>query len=443
MQSPNVLRRIGPAFIAGACIIGPGSVTLMSKIGSSHGYSLLWLALLSGALMAGFLALFMRFGIYSDETFLGLTAKRIGRWYAVLCGISLFSVDATFQIGNCLGVTTAMANLFASMPKLVWPVAFTVLAIAFMFAFKRIYRIIEKMMIFLLVMMLLAFLANLVWARPNLLDALKGLSVPTIPKDVNWVALAGLVATTFCIVVAFFQSYLVKAKGWGERDFASGATDTVLASIVFTLIGCVIMMTAAAVLYEKKVTVDSAEAMAAQLRGVFGPHAKTIFCLGFWAAAFSSFITNSLIGGVLLNDGLGFGGKLESMPTRIFATCVLLIGMTTAIAIMHATPAAPSAPAAVVAAAAKSEADTVAKPRAKGELEVKAIALAQAVTMLAVPLGAIAMVVVLFDRRATKGRGLSLWAKAFVLLGAAILLGIAAMTYAKIKPELVALLGGG
>jgi hypothetical protein len=56
--------------------------------------------------------------------------------------------------------------------------------------------------------------------------------------------------------------------------------------------------------------------------------------------------------------------------------------------------------------------------------------------MLAVHLGAIAMVVVLFDRRATKGRALPIWAKDFVLFGSVVLLGIAALTYWKIQPEL-------
>ena len=54
--------------------------------------------------MAGFLALFMRFGIYCDDTFLGLTSKKLGRWFAALCGIALFAVCAAFQFGNALGV---------------------------------------------------------------------------------------------------------------------------------------------------------------------------------------------------------------------------------------------------------------------------------------------------------------------------------------------------
>ena len=434
MHKRSLLSRIGPAFIVGACIIGPGSVTLMSKTGSLYGYSMLWLAVLSGALMAGFIALFMRFGIYSDETFLGLTAKKIGRWFAVLCGISLFSVDATFQFGNALGVTAGMATLFERVPKIVWPVTFSLAAIVFLFGFRHIYRIIEKMMTFFLALMFLAFLVNLVWAGPNLPAALKGFFVPTIPKGVDWVTIGGLIGTTFVIVCAFFQSYLVKAKGWQEGDLASGATDTVLASLMFTLIGCVIMMTAAAALYPRT-TVESPTAMAMQLEGVFGRYAKIVFCIGFWSAAFSSFVTNSLIGGVLLNDGLGLGGKLESFPTKAFATLVLLIGMTTAILIMRTEERA--------VGAAETPAARPAESEVKADLKVKAIAVAQAATMLGVPLGTIAMVVVLFDKRATRGRALPLWAKGFVLLGAVVLLGIAILMYVKIRPELAEILGLG
>ncbi len=436
VSTRNLSRRIGPAFIVGACIIGPGSLTLMSKTGSLYGYSMLWLSLLSGAMMAGFIALFMRFGIYCDDTFLGLTAKKLGRWYAALCGISLFSVDAAFQFGNCLGVTAAMATLFEGVPKLIWPIAFTIAAISFMFAFKHIYGIIEKMMMFFLVLMFVAFAANLVWARPDPLSALKGFCIPTIPPGVDWVTIGGLVATTFVIVAAFFQSYLVKAKGWGEGDLASGTIDTVLGSLMFTLVGSVIMMTAAAVLYPNT-KVESATAMASQLEGVFGPYAKYIFCIGFWSAAFSSFITNSLIGGVLLNDGLGLGGKLESVSTKVCATLVLLIGMTTALAIIAGAPEPARAPTIVL------QGESQPAPAPRGQKEVKAIAVAQAATLLAVPLGTIAMVLVLFDKRATKGRDLPLWAKGFVLVGAVVLLAIAGMMYVKIKPAIVRILGLG
>jgi len=451
MSVRGFLRRLGPAFIVGACIIGPGSVTLMSTTGANYGYHLLWLALVSGGLMAAFLALFMRFGIYSDETFLGLAAKKFGRWFAVLCGISLFSVDATFQFGNALGVTAGMQALWGGVSPYAWPVVFSLAAIVFLFGFKNLYRHVEQMMRFFLILMFLAFLVNLVWARPDLGEAAKGAFLPSLPADVNWVTIGGLIGTTFVIVAAFFQSYLVKAKGWTEDDLSSGAADTITASIIFTLIGCVIMMTAAAVLYPHEGRVDF-EIMIRQLESVFGRSARFIFCIGFWSAAFSSFVTNSLIGGVLLNDGLGLGGRIESTATRVFASLVLLIGMATGLVIIHneqtaaraarpeAVAGAPAMPAEGQEEPAETSAPSPAQPE---DLKVKAIRVGQAATMLAVPLGAIAMVAVLFDKRATKGRNLPVWAKAIVLVGAAVLLGIAVLMYVKIQPELFELLGIG
>jgi len=52
MAKTSFLRRIGPAFIVGATVIGPGSVMLMSTTGAKYGYAMIWLSLASGAMMA-------------------------------------------------------------------------------------------------------------------------------------------------------------------------------------------------------------------------------------------------------------------------------------------------------------------------------------------------------------------------------------------------------
>lgn len=150
---------------------------------------------------------------------------------------------------------------------------------------------------------------------------------------------------------------------------------------------------------------------------------------------------------------MGLGGRIESTATRVFAALVLLVGMVTGLVIIHnvqaaaeagGTEAVAQAPAveapATPAAAEETAAEAAAQPE---DLKVKAIRVGQAATMLAVPLGAIAMVAVLFDKRATKGRALPLWAKGIVLVGAAVLLGIAVLMYVKIQPELFELLGIG
>jgi len=428
MKIYKIFGRLGPAFVVGACIIGPGSVTLMSKTGALYGYSMLWLSVLAGALTCGFMTLFMRFAICSDETFLDVARRKLGRVFALIAGVSVASTNAAFQFGNCLGVTAGMNMFIKDLPQQVWPIAFTTAAVLFLFTFKRIYRIIEKMMSALLMLMLAAFAVNMVSARPNVLHAAKGICVPVIPNNVDWVTIGGLVATTFALTAVIFQSYAVKAKGWTQKDWASGLTDTLTASLVFTLIGMVIMTTAAAVLFDRGIKVDSAAAMALQLEKVFGRFAGIIFGIGFSAAAFSSFIVNSLMGAVLLNDALGLGGKLDSKPTKIFAAVVLLTGMVTSLVIIGYKPPADASVQAVGGFAA--------------DPKVIALAIGQAATLLAVPFGTVATVVVLFDKRWRKGRRLSIWTQGLVMFGAAVLLAIAIMMYVKLESIVTKIFAG-
>ena len=414
----DILKRAGPAFIVGAVIIGPGSLSLFSKMGSKYGYSLLWLSFLAGGIMAGFIALFMRLGIYSEDTFLGLTAKKLGRKYAAATGVTVSLVSTIFQFGNNLGVAAALGLVFVDIPAVFWPVFFTLSSIGFLWGFKSIYKILERMMQVFLILMLAAFVVNLVMAKPNIGDIAGGLIPQLPPGEIDWVAIGGLVATTFALACATFQSYLVKAKGWKEEDLKSGAADTLMGSIIFTLIGSVIMMTAAAVLYGEK-EIQNASDMAEQLGLAFGDAAKYIFCAGFWAAAYSSFVSNSLIGGVHLCDGLGKGGDLEQKQTKWYATGILLVGMCVAIAIM------------------------LTQGEGESDIKVKAIMLAQAVTLLAIPLATVAAVVVLFDAKATKDKPLPAWVKGFVIFGALLLAGNVVMTAIKLWPKVQELFGGG
>lgn len=421
MRVRQWLGRIGPAFIVGACIIGPGSVTLMSKTGAAYGYSLLWVSLLAGAVTCGFIALFMRLGIRSEETFLQVVRRRVGRagpLFAAACGVSLASTDAAFQFGNCLGVATGMDILIPGAPRALWPILFTTAAIVFLFSLRSIYRAIERMMALFLVLMLAAFAINLVVARPDLGEMAKGALIPSWPEEIDWVTLGGLVATTFVLVAVIFQSYVVQAKGWGPEDYGKGVTDTLLASIIVTLLGAVMMSTAAAVLHPRGIEIESADDLALQLQGAFGRSGQLVFGVGFASAAFSSFVTNSLIGGTLLNDGLGYGGRLDSLPTKIFASLVLIAGLAVSLLILRHSPE-----------------ESGKDPR------ITAIAVGQAATLLAVPLGAVATVIALFDRKGAGGRALGPLTRAFVLLGILVLLGLTVVTYVKLVPLLRSLLG--
>ena len=393
------LNAIGPAFMTAAVVIGPGSVTTMTKAGAAYGYQLLWLPIAMAILMGGFTLLFMRFGLYSDKTFFDVVAARCGRVFSVVCGFSAFYIAAGFQFGNNLGVTTAMAGLLPNLPLWVWPVLFNVLSILFLFAFKRTYLYLEKMMVVMVVAMLLAFVANLFVAGVEVGRAASGLIV-RIPPDLNWGLIGGLVATTFSILAAINQVYLVRSKGWTREDYATGRTDTLTGIAMLALISMVVMMTSATVLHRHNVQIKNAGDMATQLNALFGASARIIFCLGFGAAAFSSFIMNAMIGGVLFSDSMGRSWRLTDPLPKALGTAALLIGMAVALLVLQV----------------------------KEISVVDCVVFAQAGTLLAVPLAAVCTYLVLFWRGATPDRPLGLGSRIFVGVGVLVLFAVSART---------------
>jgi manganese transport protein len=329
-----ILSLIGPAFITAAVVLGPGSISTASRMGGDFGNSLLWLMAVVCLFMSCYTAMGARFGAVSAQSFLGAVRTKYGRALAAILGICSFTVCAGFQAGNNLGAGTAMESL-TQLPVWMWAVAFTAISLTIMFLARRTYQVIEKLMLLLVILMITAFFGTVIKAGPNAAGILKGF-IPSVPKG-SFPVMAAMLGTTFSIVAALYQSYLVREKGWKLAEYHTGIRDAVVGIVVLFFITTVIVITSAAVIHPRGVAVQNAGDMARQLEPLLGSSAKWLFCLGLWGAAFSSFIVNSLIGGGLLADGLGLGREMSGIPSKLLAALVMLIGMTVAL-IFKGTP---------------------------------------------------------------------------------------------------------
>lgn len=348
----GILASLGPAIITASVVLGPGSILSASKIGHEYGYALAWVLCLAVGLMFGMTALSARLGVMLDGTLCDELASRAGRPIAALAGIVLFLIAACFQFSNNLGVLAAIEPFYDS--KNVWlpvtaVVGLNVVIVIALYGFKHLYQPAERLMKFLVGVMILGFAGNLLLARPNLLELLAGL-VPQLPDPSTGegaaAASAGVVdklqpaiamfATTFSVAAAFYQSYLVRQKGWTRSDLKQGMTDSAVGIVMLGLITMMVMTTAAAVLHNNPgvPTLSSAGDVAKQLEPAFGPGAKILFCMGIFAGAFSSFLVNAMIGGSILSDGLGLGGYLDQKWPKLFTVLGLGIGMCVALVIL-------------------------------------------------------------------------------------------------------------
>ncbi len=340
-ETPNArpwYTRIGPGLITACVVIGPGSIVTSSKIGANQEYSMLWVVAISVAFMMVYMTMGARLGAVAKVSPCELIREKVGRWLAILVGGSVFFISAAFQSGNNIGVAAAFEAFIDSKQIVVGLiVVFNLVAISFLFAFKDMYRMLERVMMTFVGLMLVSFAVNLLLLQPNIGALFSGFIPKADAIDLgdaeSNLALLGLMGTTFVISAAFYQAYLVHQKGWGISELKSGLVDARVGSVIMALITVMLMSTAAAGLYTgETVTLGSPVDVAVALETTFGPSAKIIFCLGLFSAAYSSFIVNSMIGGFIFSDGLGIGSNPTDMGPRLLTTLALLTGMAVGVA---------------------------------------------------------------------------------------------------------------
>jgi len=323
--------RIGPGLITACVVIGPGSIVTSTNVGAQNGFAMLWVIIVSVVFMMLFMVLGARLGTVAASAPGDLIRERAGRGLAILVGASVFFISAAFQSGNNIGVASA----FEAFTDSSWLVAalvviFNAVAIGFLFAFRDLYHVIERLMMAFVGLMLTSFAVNLIVLKPDPSAMARGF----IPSAGNIdLAVLGLIGTTFVVSAAFYQAYLVRQKGWSLQQMRSGMLDARVGSVIMALITIMLMSTAAAGFHGKPdapsmgTPVDVANA----LNATFGSSAKIIFCFGLFSAAYSSFIVNSMIGGFIAADGFGLGSRAEDKWPRILTAAVLLTGMIIAL----------------------------------------------------------------------------------------------------------------
>ncbi|MEM6979211.1 MAG: divalent metal cation transporter [Planctomycetota bacterium] len=352
------LRRIGPSIIVAAVVLGPGSIVNASRVGCEFGLALLWVVPLAGLLMMGMTVAGMSIGLLDSQTPCTWIARRLGRPAAMLVGGSLFAAITLYQASNNNAMIMAWQGLVgrdasASTAYQLAGLAGFNAALIVMLLFGssehrrgiNLYQKLERAMMPLVAVMVLAFSISMVAARPDPLAILRGL-VPRLPDNVasaaesvrsaraqamalqSWLGVTALIATTFSVAGAFFQSYQVKEKGWTPTEIRTGSIDAFIGVGTLTMLTMVLFITAASALHRVTPVTElvDANAVAVALRPMFGDAATFIFSVGVFAGAISSFVVNAIIGGVAIVDGLGKSCRFDAPSVRWATAATLTAG---------------------------------------------------------------------------------------------------------------------
>lgn len=332
----RALALMGPAFIVGAWQFGPGNLTSAVQAGSRFGYSLIWVIALSTALMIMFTDMSIRIAIQAHGGSMIETIKKIlGRVTGGLSGVGVFAITLMFSVGNAVGAGLGISLVFGGSPVL-WTLACTALVASTLLA-RRLYTVIEKILLTVVVVMGICFVITAFLSRPDWSAAATGL-IPNIPPGVG-LLLVALVGTNFSINAAFYAGYASRERGL-RRDQYRDTTlaDTIPGIVAPGVMTALVIVAAAAVLGGTGQAGASLGQLAGVLEPIAGDAGRIIFGIGFFGAAFSSMIANATAGGTLLADGLGYGNRLSSLKVKLGILAVLAFGAAVTVIAGGASP---------------------------------------------------------------------------------------------------------
>lgn len=321
----------GPGALVAAAFIGPGTVTVCTLAGVEFGYDLLWVMLLSVVATLVLQEMSARIGIVTGR---GLTqvirdqlqTRPLARFAVLLLILAAIVVgNAAYEAGNIsggrlgletlLGITTASGSRWLSL---------IIGAIAFVLLFLGSYKVLERALVGMVVLMSLAFMLAALLTRPDLMAIVRGLLLPSL-SDANLLTIVGLIGTTVVPYNLFLHASLVSEKWHSTDDLPYARRDTFIAVSIGGLVSMAIIVCAAAI---NTAGINNAADLALGLEPLFGSFARSFLSLGLFAAGITSAITAPLAAAYVVRGCMGWPADLKHGGFRLVWMSILATGIT-------------------------------------------------------------------------------------------------------------------
>nr|WP_299115347.1 Nramp family divalent metal transporter [uncultured Winogradskyella sp.] len=329
----NFFKNIGPGPLVAAAFIGPGTVTLCTVAGVNFGYALLWAMTLSVIATIVLQEMSARLGVITQkglsETIRGEIKSPAVRIVIITLILSAIVIgNAAYEAGNISGGALGVKTLFGT-PEFqifdfnidVWPIIIGF--VAFVILYIGNYKVIERALVFMVILMSLAFLVTAIITKPNIFDVLKGMVVPQFPEK-SILTIIGLIGTTVVPYNIFLHASLAKTKWKSEDDLSFARKDTVMAVVLGGVVSMCIIISASAVSFQD---INNASDLALGLQPLFGDFAKYFLAIGLFSAGITSAITAPLAAAYVASGCLGWKSNLKSKRFRWVWIFILFLGV--------------------------------------------------------------------------------------------------------------------
>ncbi|GIS00529.1 MAG: manganese transporter [Flavobacteriales bacterium] len=319
-------RDIGPGVLIAAAFIGPGTVTLCTIAGASFGYSLIWAIVLSIFSTIVLQEMSLRIGLITKMNLaevirVNIKSKFINRLFLVLIICSILIGNAAYEAGNITGASLGISAIINSESINYIPIFIGL--IAFIILYQGNYKILERFLVLLVLIMSISFFVTAIMTKPNIGSLVDGVISPEINSS-NLIVLLGLIGTTVVPYNLFLHSSLVTEK-WSSTDKLKVARfESFFSILIGGLISLSIIITAASV---NNKDVNGVIDLAKGLEPLYGKFAIYFLGIGLFASGITSSITAPLAAAYVAKSCFGWDDSLKSQKFRAVWIIILFFGV--------------------------------------------------------------------------------------------------------------------
>lgn len=342
-RSRDRLRSVGPGAIVAAAFIGPGTVTTATLAGVGYGTALLWALTFSTIATLVLQEMAARLGLVTGAGLGEAVRARYrggaGRILAVGLVISAIALgNAAYETGNLLGASLGLTGMAGGEPRYIAP---AIAGFAALLLWTGRYRVIERALIAMVVVMSIVFLVTAAVLLPAIGPLLRDIFVPSLPDDPRALLTAvGLIGTTVVPYNLFLHAAAVSEKWDGVEWLPVARLDLGIAIVLGGIVSMAIVVTSAAALGgDAAGQVASAADMARQLEPLLGAWARILFAAGLLAAGLTSSITAPLAAAWATAGALGWNRDLRDRRVRAVWAAVIATGTLFAVSGVRPVPA--------------------------------------------------------------------------------------------------------
>jgi len=288
--------------------------------------SLLWAMLLSIIATVVLQEMSARLGIITQNGLADAIKSELKTpWIRMLLiGIVLAAIvigNAAYEAGNIGGATLGMDALFGEEYSAFYP--FVIGGLAFILLYMGSYKAMERVFVTLVLIMSLSFLLTAIITKPNILEIVNGMFVPSVP-DGSILMIIALVGTTVVPYNLFLHASLVSEKWKSKEDLPAARKDTIISIVLGGMVSMAIVIAATAIPGKEVTNVMD---LAKGLEPLYGNSAKYFMGIGLFAAGVTSAITAPLAAAYVASSCFGWNSGLKDLKFRIVWMIILGLGI--------------------------------------------------------------------------------------------------------------------